>query len=167
MRDNVLTLGRPVPTAQEGMIAFVKVDLPLPGWLVAGKKFTAHHLDLPLPPSANDLWRIALTHNRQGICVGGKLVKTDKYTAWWDEAGYGARWPQGWEGFGGIVLLYVDCGQMGRGRDVDNLLKPVQDLCAAMLGVNDSCFRFCAAFESDSHGITKGRVGVTLVMVEG
>jgi hypothetical protein len=94
-------------------------------------------------------------------------VKTDRYTAWWDEAGYGASFPQGWEGFAGIVLLYVDCGALGRGRDVDNCIKPVQDLCAKMLGVNDSCFRFCAAFESDSHGIQKGRVGVTLVMVEG
>jgi hypothetical protein len=126
-----------------------------------GKEVKTFHLDLPLPPSANDLWRIAL---RPG---GARLVKTDRYTAWWDEAGYGTAFPQGWEGFAGIVLLYVDCGQLGRGRDVDNCIKPVQDLCAKMLGVNDSCFRFCAAFESDSHGIQKGRVGVTLVMVEG
>ena len=38
---------------------------------------------------------------------------------------------------------------------------------AAMLGLNDSCFRFCAAFESADHGVAPGRVGVTLVMVEG
>jgi hypothetical protein len=135
--------------------------LPVPEWLVEGKEVKTFHLDLPLPPSANDLWRIAL---RPG---GARLVKTDRYTAWWDEAGYGASFPQGWEGFGGIVLLYVDCGVLGRGRDVDNCIKPVQDLCAKMLGVNDSCFRFCAAFESEDHGIQKGRVGVTLVFVEG
>jgi hypothetical protein len=141
--------------------------LPVPEWLVEGKEVKTFHLGLPLPPSANDLWRIALQYNRQGVCVGGKMVKTDRYTAWWDEAGYGASFPQGWEGFGGIVLLYVDCGALGRGRDVDNCIKPVQDLCAKMLGVNDACFRFCAAFESRDHGVAKGRVGVTLVMVVG
>lgn len=141
--------------------------LPLPRWLVAGKTLVVHVLDLPLPPSTNDIWRIALTYNRQGVCVGGKIVKSDKYTAWWYEAGYGAAFPQGYEDFKGPILLYVDCGQMGRGRDVDNCIKAVQDLCAAMLGVNDSCFRWCAAFESSDHGITQGRVGVTLVMVEG
>jgi hypothetical protein len=140
--------------------------LPIPAWLVRGRETTTFRLDLPLPPSANDLWRIALQYNRQGICVGGRMVKTDRYTAWWDEAGYGATFPQGWEGFAGIVLLSVDCGAMGRGRDVDNCIKPVQDLCAKMLGVNDSCFRFCAAFESSDHGVATGRVGVTLVMAE-
>lgn len=139
--------------------------LPVPEWLIGGRKCRSFHLDLPLPPSANDLWRIALVHSRQGLCVGGKMVKTDRYKEWWDEAGYGASWPQGWEGFTGIILLYVDCGQMGRGRDVDNLIKPVQDLCAAMLHVNDSCFRFCAAFESTDHGVAVGWVGVTLVFV--
>jgi hypothetical protein len=166
VRDDVLTLGRPVPSDTPGVIAFVRVDLPLPGWLVKDKKRTAFHLDLPLPPSANDLWKVVTTWHK-GMPTGGRMVKTDRYEAWWQEAGYGTAFPQGWEGFAGIVLLYVDCGQVGRGRDVDNCIKPVQDLCAKMLGVNDSCFRFCAAFESDSHGVEKGRVGVTLVMVEG
>jgi len=139
--------------------------LPVPRWLVKDKKLTTFHLDLPLPPSANDLWKITLLWHR-GAVTGAKMVKTPKYLAWWDEAGYGASWPQGYEDFQGIVLLYVDCGQMGRTRDVDNCIKPVQDLCAAMLGVNDKIFRFCAAFESDGHGVAPGRVGVTLVLVE-
>jgi Holliday junction resolvase RusA-like endonuclease len=132
--------------------------LPVPEWLVEDKEVKTFHLDLPLPPSLNNMYRNVYSKGR---------VKSDTYNAWQLEAGYGAAFPQGWEGFAGIVLLYVDCGALGRGRDVDNCIKPVQDLCAKMLGVNDACFRFCAAFESDSHGIQKGRVGVTLVMVEG
>lgn len=158
---NELRIGRSVPNGTTDSVDLAVTVLPLPGWLVEGKKQRAFHLDLPMPPSVNDMFANNFSGNGRG------RVKTHKYQDWITEAGYGAKWPQGYEDWHGVVLLYVDCGRMKAGRDVDNCIKPVQDLAASMMGVNDSCFHWAAAFRSEDHGIAAGRVGVTLVLVEG
>jgi hypothetical protein len=163
---SVLTLGRPIPNGTSDSVGVAVVRLPLPEWLVEGKRYRAFHLDIPLPPSTNALWKIAQVW-RNGVCVGSKMVKTPQYTDWITEAGYTGQWPRGYEDWTGIVLLYVDCGQMAPGRDTDNTIKAVQDLAASMMGVNDSCFHWSAAFRSEDHGIAAGKCGVTLVLVEG
>lgn len=164
--EDYLFIGRPVPTEEGHDATLAETRLPLPTWLTAGKKFTVFCLDLPTPPSTNEIWEIAVRRTRAGG-VYPKMIKTQRYSDWIEEAGYGASWPQGWEDFKGVALLYVDCGQMRAGRDCDNTLKPVQDLAAAMLGFDDARFHWCAAFRSTDHGIAAGRVGVTLILVEG
>lgn len=147
-------------------IAGPQDHIPLPQWLVRGKRLTVFYLDLPMPPSVNNLFKTVIRTNRRGDTVA-RREKTEDYDGWIKEAGYGAKWPQGYEDWRGIVLLYVDCGEMRAGRDCDNCIKPVQDLAAAMLGIDDARFHWCAAFRSTDHGIAQGRVGVTLILVEG
>lgn len=164
--EDYLFIGRPVPTEEGHDATLAETRLPLPTWLTTGKERTVFCLDLPTPPSTNEIWKIKLQYNRSGVAYTGRMVKTDRYNDWITEAGYGASWPQGWEDFKGVVLLYVDCGQMRAGRDCDNTIKPVQDLAATMLGFDDARFHWCAAFRSTDHGIASGRVGVTLILVE-
>jgi hypothetical protein len=146
----------------EGTLAY----LPLPRWLIAGKELRAFDLDIPMPPSVNNLFKTVVVTDRAGRFAGTRRVKSGEYDEWITEAGFGGNWPRGYEGHEIAILLYVDCGRMAKRRDVDNCLKPVQDLMAAMLGVDDSRVAWAASFRSEDHGIDLGRVRATIVIVE-
>lgn len=76
-------------------------------------------LDLPLPPSANHLWRHV---------SGGKAYKSNAYKAWLTEAGYKARQQAKGRVAGCYALSILASRPDRRKRDIDNLLKPVSDL---------------------------------------
>jgi crossover junction endodeoxyribonuclease RusA len=75
------------------------------------------HLDLPIPPSANKLWRRA----------GDRVHRSAEYMGWTKTAGWEllAQRPVS---LPGSVKLVVRAGLPPRPRDLDNLLKALCDL---------------------------------------
>lgn len=111
-------------------------------------------LHLPFPPSANRLWRN----------VPGKgTLKSREYREWLERA---ANWLVGQryaEFPGAYRLRIVATPPDRRGRDIDNLIKPVSDLLK-MAGIvaDDKYARFVSAEWSDSPPAKPGQVIVTL-----
>lgn len=105
---------------------------------------------LSYPPSANRLWRY----------TGGKALKSAEYRSWLDIAVWEAR--TGCKGMidGPYALHVVASRPDKRKRDIDNLLKPISDACAAAgLVTNDSdCQRISAEWSSEGEGV---RVTIT------
>lgn len=87
---------------------------------------------LPLPPSANALFR---------NIKGGGRTKTAAYKAWIDEAGYHLM--QAWREAGKPEIapqpmrLTIELGLINRRRDAGNCLKAIEDLLCRCLPVPD------------------------------
>lgn len=87
---------------------------------------------LPLPPSANALFR---------NLKGGGRAKTTAYKAWIDEA----RWhlDQAWRRSGKPeyaeqpMRLHIELGLVGRIRDASNCMKAIEDLLCRCLPIPD------------------------------
>lgn len=111
-------------------------------------------LSLPYPPSANKLWRT----------FQGRQIKSAEYRRWLSnaqatvsDACIGGSMP------GEYVLEIVATRPDGRGRDIDNLIKPISDaIAAAGLVTNDSLAAGVSAFWSRSAPVKGGAVEVTL-----
>lgn len=87
---------------------------------------------LPLPPSANGLFR---------NLKGGGRAKTAAYKAWIEEAGWHLKtcWmANGKPEFGEQPMsLTIDLGLRGRVRDATNCVKAIEDLLCRCLPVPD------------------------------
>ncbi|MGB0854887.1 MAG: RusA family crossover junction endodeoxyribonuclease [Pikeienuella sp.] len=76
-------------------------------------------LTLPVPPSANRIWRK----------YRGRMVKSDEYRAWLDEAAWSVKAQRaGVETFGSNpVAVTIVSERPHAARDVDNQIKPILD----------------------------------------
>ncbi|MCC7253180.1 RusA family crossover junction endodeoxyribonuclease [Hyphomicrobium sp.] len=114
------------------------------------------HVALPVPPSVNRCWR-----NVRGV---GR-VRTARYRAWVDEAG--------WELLGqhpraipGPVAITIRAGRPQRRRDLDNVLKPLLDLLVATHVIQDDSFVVALSAAWDD-AIASGRCTVTVESIGG
>ena len=86
-------------------------------------------LNLPYPPSTNNLW----TRTRKG------MRKTNGYVAWLMLAGIAAR-QQKFESVEGVYKLSIQAVRPDkRKRDLDNIIKPISDLLQSLGIVRDDC----------------------------
>ena len=77
-------------------------------------------LSLPYPPSANRLWRN----------VGRKTLKSEEYRIWERDA-LTSIMTQRRSRFDGPYTLRIEIGRPdNRARDIDNLIKPLNDILA-------------------------------------
>lgn len=98
-------------------------------------------LILPFPPSTNHLYASQIRERADGSPYA-RRVRSGGYEAWIGEAGYrplAGRWrrftdevayPASW----GMIIVAVG---LSNKRDVSNCYKPVEDLVAAMTGLED------------------------------
>ena len=105
-------------------------------------------LNLPMPPSANNMW----TLKRKGLRL------SPQYEAWLNEAGWLAK-AQRAGSVAGRYELRVIIGRRGlkkTRRDLDNLLKPISDLLVNIGTVQDDslCEYLSAEWEDDAEGVT-------------
>ncbi len=75
-------------------------------------------LELPLPPSANQLWRV----------VGSRVVKSSAYRSWLEIAGFELLRQRPVAVPSPVAVSLVLRGRVYLGRDLDNFAKPVLDL---------------------------------------
>lgn len=96
-----------------------------------------YHLELPVPPSVNAIWRSARN---------GKVFKTHKARNYQNAAKLSARsaleaaWNDGeipLTGKVGINIIYV-ASETSRNRDIDNMLKLILDSLQGVVYENDS-----------------------------
>ncbi len=103
-------------------------------------------LQLPFPPSANRLWRRS----------GHTIHKSKTYTDWLRDAG----WQVIAQKAGGIAGPYTLAIQAKRPdkrrRDIDNLIKPINDLLMSVGAVDDDshCELVSARWVTTGDGIT-------------
>ncbi|MFV0623764.1 hypothetical protein ACBY01_07115 [Sphingomonas sp. ac-8] len=96
---------------------------------------TALSIDMPLPPSANRLFK--------NLPQGGR-ARTREYDAWIEEAGYAVE--MAWRAAGRPTIaaplsIGLDVGLIARKRDVGNTLKAVEDLLVKRIpGLPDDKF---------------------------
>jgi crossover junction endodeoxyribonuclease RusA len=104
------------------------------------------NLTLPYPPSANKLWRY----------VGGKPLKSAHYRAWLREAGLLVTLGVRANIIEGPYALYIRAGRPDqRRRDLDNLIKPLNDVLVEGGAVRDdsNCHKIEAVWEPGTQGI--------------
>lgn len=107
-------------------------------------------LQLPYPPSANRLWVRA----RKG------MRKSDAYSAWLTEAGYIAK-SQHQKPLSGPYKLSIHAKRPDkRRRDIDNLIKPLNDLLQSigLIADDTDCEMVCARW------ITSGLEKITILV---
>lgn len=75
--------------------------------------------DLPLPPSANRMWRKG---------AGGRLHKSSEYSAWIESVQWLVVAQRKREQITGRAALTIHCGKFHGGADLDNKIKPVGDM---------------------------------------
>ncbi len=114
--------------------------------------------DLPLPPSANRIWR------RSGTIIH----KSAEYTAWITAAGWDiAAQRKGAEMIKGRVSVLIEVGKCHAGRDASNQIKPIEDLlqsCGVIKNDNQvDDVRCVRRFDA----IAPGRVAVTVQSIAG
>lgn len=107
-------------------------------------------LHLPYPPSANRLWVRA----RKG------MRKSDAYSAWLTEAGWHAKAQRPTKIDGPYKLSIHASRPDRRTRDLDNIIKPVNDLLQAVGVINNDsdCDIVCARW------VTAGGPGVVVFL---
>lgn len=94
-------------------------------------------LSLPMPPSANRLWRRA----------GHRLHKSPEYSAWLIQAGQIARSQFKGAPIKGAFALEIDLARPDkRKRDLDNRIKPALDLLGSIGFIRDDSD--CAAIHA-------------------
>lgn len=95
---------------------------------------------IPYPPSANRLWRN----------VGGKTIKSEEYRLWLATASWEIRAQRPARIDGPYTLEIVADAPDRRGRDIDNLIKPISDvLKLAGVYADDKAARKVSAEWSD------------------
>lgn len=87
-------------------------------------------LHIPLPPSANSIWRRSGTH----------MHKSTEYTAWLKEAGWTAKAQKPRAVHGPYKLQVQAVRPDKRRRDLDNLIKPISDLLTSIGVIDDDCY---------------------------
>lgn len=111
-------------------------------------------LDLPLPPSANVIWRV----NRRT----GKPYLNPRYTAW-KRAALDSMWPQkpdgGFPHFPGAFAVHMTLPLKLR-PDPDNLWKPLLDFLQKPAGIIANDKHSQASSQSRSADIPKGHLRV-------
>lgn len=111
-------------------------------------------LDLPLPPSANVIWRV----NRRT----GKPYLNPRYTAW-KRAALDSMWPQkpagGFPHFPGAFEVHMTLPLKLR-PDPDNLWKPLLDFLQKPAGIIANDKHSQASSQSRSADIPKGHLRV-------
>ena len=104
-------------------------------------------LQLPMPPSVNNLWRRS----------GTRIHKSTEYKAWLIEAGWRAREQYRGEPISGHYHISVDALRPDRRRrDLDNICaKALNDLLVSLGFVRDDsdCQKIVAQWAGDGHGI--------------
>jgi hypothetical protein len=126
--------------------------------------------DFPLPPSVWKLYEsIVVPPEDSGRRRSGKRrVRSRQYNDWWNEAGYTNSFPEYHAAPGARFLLDIDLGGLAdsgsHGSDCDNRVKAVQDLVAAMIGIDDKRCDLVVARRSHNHDGT--RAWVTLVVYQ-
>lgn len=103
-------------------------------------------LTLPMPPSANRLWKR----------TRGGMAKSDAYSAWLNEAGWVAK-SQHQKPVPGPYKISIHAKRPGtRGPDLDNTIKPVNDLLQSLgLIENDKlCEMVTARWVTSGDGVT-------------
>ncbi len=97
-------------------------------------------ITIPYPPSANRLWRN----------VSGKTLKSAEYRAWLEVASWEIRAQRPARIDGPYILEIVADAPDRRGRDIDNLIKPISDvLKLAGVYADDKAARKVSAEWSD------------------
>ena len=97
--------------------------------------------DLPIPPSANRIWRVA----------NGRQHKSAEYTAWLTECGW--RTAKHRNAFPGPYALAIEADRSRPymvARDIDNLIKPVNDMLqhAGVVANDKHCMSVTARWAS-------------------
>jgi Holliday junction resolvase RusA-like endonuclease len=106
-------------------------------------------LDLPMPPSANLIWRTAR----------GRTYRSPDYAAWREQAGWLVK---GCKPVAGPVRVEIAVSQKARG-DIDNRIKPVLDVLVAgglIAGDDKKTVRSVYAYWSPDVGLEGIRVAV-------
>ncbi len=101
---------------------------------------------LPLPPSANALWRSAR----------GRVYRSRKYVDWLTEAGFIAKSQLGPMIKGPYKISITAARPDNRKRDLDNILKPISDLLKTMGAIEDDhlCEMLTARWVTSGDGVT-------------
>lgn len=124
---------------------------------MAGKLVTSAIVDLPYPPSANRLWRMA--------GQGKPPFKSTEYSAWLSHAGLSVN-VQKPGTVEGPYALHIAAGKPDkRRRDLDNLIKPIGDLLQAAGVVTDDCLcqRVSAEWVPNFKGVRVSVVSTSMV----
>lgn len=103
-------------------------------------------LSLPMPPSANRLWRRA----------GHVMHKSTEYKSWLMQAGLIARSQYKGEPITGPYSLSMDVTRMNKRRsDLDNKIKPTNDLLVSIGFIRDDsdCASLTARWVGTGEGI--------------
>lgn len=84
---------------------------------------------LPYPPSVNRLWRIS----------GKRMYRSKRYVEWLADCEYALERFQGFSKIGNQVAVTIIASRPDRRkRDLDNLAKPILDVCQEYFIVDDS-----------------------------
>lgn len=103
-------------------------------------------LHLPFPPSANRLWRRSKT----------TIHKSDEYTDWLREAGWQVM-AQRKGGISGPYKISIQAVRPDkRRRDLDNIIKPINDLLKSVGAIDDDslCELVSARWVTAGDGVT-------------
>ena len=107
----------------------------------------AFAIDVPCPPSANRIWR---NHR-------GRTHRSKEYTAWIDGCAllFKAR---AFEMIEGPYTLVMVCDRSHGARDLDNMIKPINDLLqhVGVVANDRSCERIMACWRREDGEIKKG-----------
>lgn len=110
-------------------------------------------ISIPYPPSANRLWRN----------VGGKTIKSEEYRLWLDAASWEIRAQRPRRVDGPYTLEIIADAPDRRGRDIDNLIKPISDvLKLAGVYADDKAARKVSAEWSDAAPAKGAQVRATV-----
>jgi len=110
--------------------------------------------DLPVPPSANRMWR----HAR------GRTYRSPEYEAWRESAGLLLNAQRKGFSITGPARMVLRIGKIHGARDGDNCLKPTADLCE-LVGIveNDRQFRSWHGDMDDS--VPAGRMVLAVMAI--
>lgn len=120
-------------------------------------------LTLPIPPSANHSFDSVVTEAGTPI-----RVKSQAYKDWIREAGYGARWERLTEDKANGIRWrwHLVAYGLSDAADVDNLIKPTQDLICAMTGLRDNWPMVKVTAERSEQEIAEGERPWIAVTIE-
>lgn len=136
-------------------------------WLQHWQAADSHPLftaGIPIPPSANRLWRYA----------GGRVLKSREYRAWLDEAAYTMRACStahaGMVAIAGPVRIEISIRQ-GKGwhvaRDLDNTIKPILDALVAAGVISGDDTRIVRGIHAELRAAEEGKeAGCTVRVVK-
>lgn len=85
---------------------------------------------IPMPPSANRMWRIAnLQQDRYAMMTSkSKMIATDAYLTWQKEFALAAVGCERWKIEEKAYVVAIEAGPFSGKRDLDNICKPIIDM---------------------------------------